>query len=95
MRKLAFICALLVSCSVFSACGGGGRGGSSNDTNNGGIEMEGDPKLAGSTGAIGVTTIKSQDESSSYTMIISFGSTPLGTLQADVNTYQMSNGLSF
>lgn len=97
MRKLAFICALLVASFAFSACGHKGGGSSSSDAggNLGGIGMEGDPALAGSQGAVGVTTIKSQDDSESYTMIISFGSTPLGTLQADVNAYQMSNGLSF
>lgn len=57
--------------------------------------MQGDPRLEGSSGAIGVTTIQSEDESGSYSMIISFGSTPLGTLQADINAYKMSNGLEF
>lgn len=49
----------------------------------------------GSSGAIGVTTIQSQDEDINYTMVVSFGATPLGMVRSDISAYQVSNGLSF
>ena len=95
MKQFIFTCTLLVFFAALSACGHRVGGTAPHSGSAGDIPLEGSPRFNGSGGTIGVTTIRGQDDNFNYTMVVSFGDAPLGTVSSDIRAYHVSNGLRF